>query len=121
MRQLHHLSGSVAMIVASICINVGADDSFPVAAPADVGLSADAIAALADHVAEVVENEDVVGAELQIIKDRKTVFRRAYGWEDREAKRALQTGAIYCVRSMTKPLVGTAVQMLLDEGKLSLD
>ena len=28
---------------------------------------------------------------------------------------------MFCVRSMTKPLIGAAIWMLIEEGKLSLD
>lgn len=80
-----------------------------------------ALRLLAEHVQGLVDDEEIVGGELLVIKDRSTVYREAFGWKDREAKQPLEVDAIYCVRSMTKPLVGTAIQMLIDEGKLSLD
>ncbi len=115
------ITGLMALILASFCLHSHADDAFPLASPAEVGVSAEALAAINDHVKQLVEKEIVVGAEVHIIKDRRTVFRHAYGWADLQAPRALETDSIYCVRSMTKPLVGTAIQMLVDDGKLSLD
>ncbi len=75
-----------------------------------------------DHrVQKMVDDEEIVGGELIVIKDRRTVFRKAFGWKDRETNEPMKVDAVYCVRSMTKPLVGTAIQMLIDEGRLRLD
>jgi CubicO group peptidase (beta-lactamase class C family) len=80
-----------------------------------------ALELLSEHVRALVEEDACVGAELHVIRGRRTILHASHGWADREAERPLALDSIACVRSMTKPLVGTAVQMLLDEGKLSLD
>ena len=59
--------------------------------------------------------------ELLVIKNRRTVLRKSYGWQDRDAGKPMHDDAMYCIRSMTKPLVGTAIQMLIDDGRLRLD
>lgn len=119
---LRHLT-EITCVLAVIIVGatVRADEPFPRAAPAESDISADALDLLGEAVNELVVKKAVVGAELHIIKNRKTVFHESYGWADVEEERRLTTGATYCVRSMTKPLTGTAVQMLIDEGKLSLD
>lgn len=94
------------------------ETTFQPASPADVGLSDEALARLSSRVEEMVDEEMLVGGELLVIKNRRIVFREAYGWKDREAGERLEPGAVYCVRSMTKPFVGTAVQMLLNDGTL---
>ncbi len=68
-----------------------------------------------------VDAGEVVGAEYMILKDRKIVLHGVAGWKDVERKEAMEPGTIFCIRSMTKPIVGTAVQMLIDENKLALD
>ncbi len=95
--------------------------AFPEANPQDSGIPAKALELLAGRVQSLVDNEEIVGGELVVIKNRRTVFREAFGWKDREAEQPLEVDSIYCVRSMTKPLVGTAIQMLIDEGRLRLD
>lgn len=94
---------------------------FPVVDPQSVGLSAVALARLSDHVQNLVDADEIVGGELHVIKNRRTVLHRAYGWHDRKTDKSLAVNSIYCVRSMTKPLVGTAIQMLIDDGRLQLD
>ncbi|MDA8021183.1 MAG: beta-lactamase family protein [Thermoanaerobaculia bacterium] len=94
---------------------------FPTAAPESVGLSAKSLERLAGHVQTLVDRDEIVGGELHVIKNRLTVMRRAFGWHDRANQQPLAVDSIYCVRSMTKPLVGTAIQMLIDDGRLRLD
>lgn len=95
--------------------------AFPVATPESQGVSAAAVRRVADEVEEYVKNGTIVGGELLIIKNRKTILHEVYGARDREAKRAMERDTIFNIRSMTKPLTGVAVQMLADEGKLRLD
>lgn len=92
---------------------------FPAASPESVGLQPAALKALDDAVQGYIDQDQAVGAELLIIKNRKTVWHTAHGLGDNVTKAPMQTGGIFCIRSMTKPFVGTAIQMLIDEGKIS--
>jgi len=92
---------------------------FPDARPEDVGLSTAALKELDSVIDGYVQSGETVGAELLVIKDRKTVWHTGHGFSDQEAKTKLQPGAIFCMRSMTKPFIGTAIQILMDDGKLS--
>ncbi len=94
---------------------------FPPADPESVGLSATSLEALDAVVQGFVDDDLTVGAELLVIKNRRTVLHAAHGWADRDSKQEWKPGSIVCIRSMTKPIVGTAIQMLIDEGKLALD
>lgn len=85
-----------------------------------MNLTPEALRALAAGVRELVEDDEAVGAEVLILHHRKVVLHEAYGWADLDRHIPLKPNAIACVRSMTKPLVGTAIQMLIDEGKLTL-
>jgi CubicO group peptidase (beta-lactamase class C family) len=83
-------------------------------------LSPEALRALAAGVRELVEEDEAVGAEVLILHRGQVVLHEAFGWADLDRRTPLTPNTIVCVRSMTKPLVGTAIQMLIDEGKLSL-
>jgi CubicO group peptidase (beta-lactamase class C family) len=98
-----------------------ADDPFPAATPESQGLNPAALAKLADVVQGFVDHDEIVGAELLVIQSDHTVMHRAFGWKDRSDKVAMPLDTIFCVRSMTKPVVGTAVEMLIEESKLGLD
>ena len=55
-----------------------------------------------------------------VLERRQVVLHEAFGWSDLDRRTPLDPNTIVCVRSMTKPLVGTAIQMLIDDGKLRL-
>lgn len=89
---------------------------FPTAVPESVGVSSSALGELGAQIKGYVDQDDIVGAELLIIKDRKTVLHEAAGWKDRDDGVGMERGTIFNVRSMTKPIVGTAIQLLIQEG-----
>ena len=93
---------------------------FPPAAPAEVGMDAGQLEELAGFVRGLTESGEIVGAELLVIRNDKTVLQRAFGWKDREEQVAMEPNTIFCVRSMTKPVVGTAIEMLVDAKQLAL-
>jgi CubicO group peptidase (beta-lactamase class C family) len=84
------------------------------------GPSAEHLRTLAAGVRELVEEDEAVGAEVLILHRGRVVLHEAFGWADLDRRTPLRPNTIACVRSMTKPLVGTAIQMLIDEGKLAL-
>lgn len=75
---------------------------------------------MAGHVQSIVDSGAIVGAELYVEQAGAVLLRRSFGWSDRERGIAMPVDAVYRMRSMTKPLVGTAVLMLYEEGKLGL-
>ncbi|MGB8633828.1 MAG: serine hydrolase domain-containing protein [Rhodanobacteraceae bacterium] len=95
--------------------------AFPVAKAESVGIPSAALSALNNRVQVLVDDQEIVGGELLVIKRGHTILRKAYGWKDRDAGTRMPVDAVYCVRSMTKPLVGTAIQMLIDDGRLHMD
>ena len=101
----------------------GLTDSSEIAlgAPQSTQLSKEALQALGEEIASWVESGDPVGAEILVAQHGKTVFHEVYGWDDREEGRLLERNSIFRLRSMTKPIVGTAVMMLAEDGKLGLD
>ncbi len=94
---------------------------FPPASPESQGIAPEALESLHHRIQGWVEEDRVVGAELLVIKNRRTVMNRAFGWKNRERGEEMGVNTIFNIRSMTKPLVGTAVQILIQEGALTLD
>lgn len=95
--------------------------AFPTASPESQGVPAAAVRKLADEVAGYVKAGTIVGGELLVIKNRKTILHETFGDRDREDKLPMVRDTIFNVRSMTKPLTGVAIQMLVEEGKIRLD
>lgn len=110
--------GSVRVTGAAL-LQVVAATSLVAQQPAP--LSAAALEALDSIVTGYVERNLAVGAELLVMQDGKVLLHRAHGLANRETGRPWEIGTISNIRSMTKPLTGAAVQLLIDRGQLSLD
>jgi CubicO group peptidase (beta-lactamase class C family) len=95
--------------------------AFPAATPESQGISADALRELAAIARGYVTDDQAVGAELLVVKNRRTVLHEAYGMADRERGVAMAPGTIFNLRSMTKMFTGAAIQALIDAGDLELD
>lgn len=75
------------------------------------------LTALADSLAK----RDVLSGVILLAKDGAPVFERAYGFADREAHRANETGTAFNVSSIGKRFTQIAVAQLVAAGKLDLD
>jgi CubicO group peptidase (beta-lactamase class C family) len=105
--------------LSTLLASAGGDDAFPAATPESQGLSSEALEALAQEAASYVERDLAVGAELLVIKNRRTVLHRWFGQADREGEEPWERGTVCNIRSMTKPLTGAAAQILIDRGQLA--
>ncbi len=122
----HATRSALAAVVLTLAVTTTTaanqtEEPFPPATPESVGLSGEALGALADEVESYVDRDMVVGAELLVIKDRQTVLHEAFGWRDREAEVPMERDTLFNIRSMTKPITGAAAQTLIDDGLLALD
>ena len=96
-------------------------ERFPPADPESVGVSSAALEGLTREVESYLEKQVIVGAELLVIKNRRTVLHQTFGWADRESETPMVPNTLFNIRSMTKTLTGAAIQILIDEGEIHLD
>jgi CubicO group peptidase (beta-lactamase class C family) len=68
-----------------------------------------------------IDQQRVVGAVVVVLRDGATVYRRAVGLADREARVPMQPDTIFRLASITKPIVTVAAMRLVEAGKLELD
>jgi len=94
---------------------------FTYASPESQSLSNETLAKLAETVRGYLDEEMIVGAEFVVIKNRNIVLHEVVGWKDRENKVPMEKNSLFNIRSMTKPVTGAAVQILINEGRLHLD
>ncbi|MCC2672585.1 MAG: penicillin-binding protein beta-lactamase class, partial [Armatimonadetes bacterium] len=64
---------------------------------------------------------EVAGAVTYVANPGRVLHLEAAGLADREAGTPLRPDSIFWIASMTKPITATAVLMLQEEGKLSVD
>jgi CubicO group peptidase (beta-lactamase class C family) len=63
----------------------------------------------------------LAGAVAIVADARRVLSLDTVGWADLGKRRPMQPDSMFWIASQTKPVTGTAVMMLVDAGKLSLD
>ena len=76
---------------------------------------------IADALKPFVEKGELAGAVALVASKDKVLAVEAVGFADRATQRLMKTDALFWIASQSKAITGTAVMMLVDEGKLSLD
>nr|WP_314862594.1 serine hydrolase [uncultured Undibacterium sp.] len=66
-------------------------------------------------------NPDRAGATVIVIRDGKTILRKAYGLSDVENKTALRPDTLMLIGSISKQFTAVAILQLIEAGKLNLD
>jgi CubicO group peptidase (beta-lactamase class C family) len=80
-----------------------------------------AIAALSSSMQSFVDAKEVAGLVTVVTDENGVVFEEAYGWSDVEKQEPMKKDSIFWIASMSKPITGFSVMLLVDEGKLALD
>jgi CubicO group peptidase (beta-lactamase class C family) len=91
--------------------------AMPVADPQEVGLSPAGLARLTAIMQREVDAQRVPGVSMLIARRGKVGYRRDIG-ALRPGGPAMPENAIFRIYSMTKPIVSTALMMLVEDGRL---
>lgn len=67
-----------------------------------------------------IENNELAGANLLVIKDNKEIFYHEDGLADRESEIPIKRDSIFRLYSMSKPVTAATVMILLERGKIDL-
>ena len=89
--------------------------------PEDVGMSSERLHRIHEAIQRHIDAGEISGAVTLVARRGRVVHFEAHGLMDIESKRPMQTGAIFRIASMSKPITGVAVMMMLEEGKLRLN
>lgn len=68
-----------------------------------------------------MKKEHIPGVALAVVEDGRVVRAQSYGFADVERKALVSTNTRFRIASDSKQFVATAIMMLVEEGKLSLD
>lgn len=81
--------------------------------------------AFSDRVDKLVDDrmyhEQIPGLALAVIKDGKIVKMQTYGFADVDSKIPVTTNTVFRIGSVSKQFIATAIMMLVEEGRISLD
>jgi CubicO group peptidase (beta-lactamase class C family) len=69
---------------------------------------------------QMISQNEIAGAVTVMVSKNKTIHLETTGYADVAAKRPMTPDTLFWIASMTKPITGTAILMLQDEGKLNV-
>ena len=106
---------AVALLVAPL-----AAESLKTVAPEEVGLSSERLARINAMMERHIEAGEIPGGVTLVARRGRIAHLAAHGLMDLESQRPMRVDAAFRIASMTKPITGVAIMMLLEEGRLTL-
>ena len=92
----------------------------PAGNPEDAGMSSQRLHRIHEAIQRHIDAGEISGAVTLVARRGHIVHFEAHGLMDLESKRPMEKDAIFHLASMTKPITGAAVLMMMEEGKLRL-
>lgn len=116
----HRMAQLLRLCLGLLCVIVAVCDAPAIAAElpsgGDVGFAGAASAAV-----ERIEREDGFSGVILLARGDKVLLRKAAGFADRERKIRNTPDTKFPIESVSKQFTATAIMMLVDGGKISLD
>src|SRR5450755_4507240 len=84
------------------------------------GMSSERLGRIHEAIQRHIDAGEISSAVTLVARRGQVVHFEAHGLMDIDAKRPMQKDAIFRIASMSKPITGVAVMMMLEEGKLRL-
>jgi CubicO group peptidase (beta-lactamase class C family) len=113
-------SAVLTSFLAGLLAVPAAVGQMPVGKPEDSGMSSERLKRIHEAMERHVDAGEISGAVTLVARRGKLVHLEAHGLMDIESKKPMATDAIFRIASMTKPVTGVAVMMMMEEGKIRL-
>ncbi len=68
-----------------------------------------------------IENQDIAGANILVLKEGEEIFYHEDGFADKDAKLPIQRDSIFRLYSMSKPVTAAAAMILVERGEIELN
>src|SRR6185503_1202389 len=95
--------------------------SVPTAKPEEVGLSSERLQRINQMIQRRIASGDLTGAVTIVARRGKVAHLNAQGVMDLDSKQAMTNASMFRIASMTKPVVGVGIMMMVEEGKRRLN
>ena len=107
-------------VVFSLTLGWPLTAAAPTAKPEEVGLSTERLKRVAELIQRHVAAGSFSGAVALVARNGRVAYHEAFGLMDIEAKKPMVKDGIFEIMSMTKPVIGVATLMMMEEGKVRL-
>lgn len=110
------------LLALSLSTMACSDDyhGLPTAEPESVGMSTEKLEAIKANLQPLIDERKVPGFVTAVARNGKVVHFEAFGSMDVEREKAMLPDTIFRLASMTKPITGAAVMILVQEGKIAV-
>src|SRR5436305_4708343 len=106
------LSAAAALLVSVLALRPSAETAM--AKPEDVGLSSERLARITDMMKRHIAAGEISGGVTLVMRHGKIAHLEATGVTDIETKKPMTKDAVFRIASMTKPLVGVSIMMMME-------
>jgi CubicO group peptidase (beta-lactamase class C family) len=102
---------------------IGKDYFDKVCSPEDAKLKLDPgkLSLIHEHIEKRIKEKKIAGAISVVAGENGIVHYDVSGYADIESGKRLEKSSIFRLASMTKPVIGVAVMMLAEQGRLNID
>jgi CubicO group peptidase (beta-lactamase class C family) len=122
----HHPNAPRRLVLLAFALALGLMSQWPLGAAAptarleDVGVSTERLQRIGELAQRNIAAGSFSGAVTLVARNGRIVHHEAYGLLDLEAKKPMVKDGVFRIMSMTKPVIGVAVLMMMEEGKVRL-
>jgi CubicO group peptidase (beta-lactamase class C family) len=110
-----------ALVFTLLALPLAAASSVPTAKPEDVGVSSERLQRISQMIQRRIAAGEMTGAVTIVARKGKIVHLDAQGVMDLDSKKPMTKDTMFRVASMTKPVTGVAIMMMIEEGKVRLN
>jgi CubicO group peptidase (beta-lactamase class C family) len=110
----------ISLLLISAVVLAPVKASTPTARPEEVGLSAERLTRVTELMRRLIDARAFSGSVTLVARNGRVAHFEAQGLMDLESKTPMQKDAIFRIMSMTKPVVGVAAMMMMEDGKIRL-
>jgi len=114
--------GTILALLVSLSAPAFSKDGYglPTAEPESLGMSTEKLEAIKANLQPLIDEHKVPGFVTVVARKGKIVHFEAFGSMDVERKKDMRPDTIFRMYSMTKPITGAAVMILVQEGKIAV-
>lgn len=112
---------AIASLALFVFLALPVGTATTVGKPEEVGLSSERLQRVAQMIQRRIAAGDLAGAVVAVARKGRVAYVNAQGVMDLDTKQPMSSSSMFRIASMTKPVVGVGIMMMVEEGKLRIN
>lgn len=121
MRSLTSMPKGLGLFLIVILLIYACQDVIPNKAFAQTGLFVREMTNVDEVFSNFMDNWNIPGGSIAIVKDGRLVYARGFGYADKESGELVKPEHLFRIASITKPITSIAIMKLINEGLINVD